>query len=313
MIIERAMPLGGSVTIDGEDVTDELDLKSDMMPERTTIPPIPAQVLQRGVVYLNGEYYAVCKGNSTNYLYKYDGEAWTCIYEGYIPVKSVTNANSNVYPVVFNDEIYYYVEYGNPHLYKFDGEAWTSITSLYNVANPYMFVINNELHIITGLVSNNSPYSYKYVKWDGKSLTEVYRFYIDTSNKHAIYPFIYNDYVYYYDAYSNKIYYIDEGSSKTDSDIDISFLEDTNGIIAHENKIHSIKNISYKLNNVTYYKSAVCIYDVTNNVYNENVSTKYLSEAGSKCTHIFDVDGKIHILKGNNIVKVNKMYYNEKE
>lgn len=303
MIIERAMPLGGSVTIDGEDVTDELALKSSITAEDIFIT-MPKRPIKTGVMYVNGIIYALCEDDSSYYFCKYDGEAWTYLTKP--PVK----ASYCIY-VAYNDEIYALYNMGS--LYKYDGEAWTVVTG---VKNSYgsMFVYNNELHIISNVWSKSGNL---YYKWDGESLTQVLTF-PKYSSSHSAYSFVYNDTVYCCDITGTnnqyEMYKIVDGSLVRDTSLDQKIINKAGFIqtVEYEGKLYYTKDITLE----SYYPvGGLGVYDGSDKVSIHGATQKYTGGSYNLCVGMFNVDDKMWIARSDStiVLACRKMYYNEKE
>lgn len=308
MIIERAMPLGGSVTIDGEDVTDELALKSGITAEDIFID-IPKTPVYTGVVYINGIIYALCYENSTKYFYKYDGESWTKL----ATPEPYYSTNAEVRCTVFNNELYVLSNYKDLH--KYDGESWTHLTNLpISIYNSSMFVYNNELHMVSGRLNGSDPY----YKWNGESLIQVSIFAKDSTYQYG-YSFPYNGkiYCYHQQASINDTYYpcydITNGIATRCAEMDDKIICNSNVSVfcsaEYQGKLY-----------YTYCKfmhscsSGLMVYDGQDKS-SIHASTMSGDTMSSLCISLFNVEDKIWLARSDKkiVLASRKMYYNEKE
>lgn len=305
MIVERAVPLGGSVTIDGEDVTDELALKSGITAEDIFID-IPKTPVRTGVVYAMGAIYALCYENSTKYFYKYDGESWTLISKNVPCFSSRYDSRS----IVYNDEIC--VVYNNK-IYKYDGEAWTSINlPVTTLGQPSMFVYNNELHMVDNDLSGATN---SYYKWDGNSFTLICNITKDSDYNYA-YSFVYNDEIYCY-HWGLGAYKLINGAFARDTSLDgkiINRCSDSNG--AFLGHVYYQGRLYYTLNTTNmwpHFISGLGVYD------GKDASSVHAAQMTNEqlhmCTSLFNIDDKIYIARDDKkiVLASRKMYYNEKE
>lgn len=193
MMVERAMPLGGSVTIDGEDVTEEMALNSYNISERVVLN-IPETQLKDGVMFNDGKIYAACSyvgtGSNTyyNHFYVNDGSSWT----------QLSNLPGNAYftrLIFFNNKLHIF--WLKNH-YEWDGSSWTQLGSLpFSTGQTSLLIYNNELHIIDSYYQSTSTKNQHY-KWDGSSWTQVSTLPIDTGMYNVGVAVTYDNSIYYF-------------------------------------------------------------------------------------------------------------------
>ena len=158
---------GVSITIDGEKVKENLNLKTENINILCNNLIYDNYYIIKHAVVHNNAIHIVGFGNtdsSSVYLkthYKWDGSTWQNVSE--LPYKIQWGR-----VVVYNNEIHILGGNSADH-YKWNGSKWVSVSTLpYNFSKGGAVIYNNEIHILGG--ENNSS---KHYKWNGSSWTSV--------------------------------------------------------------------------------------------------------------------------------------------
>lgn len=128
------------------------------------------------VVYHDEIYVLGRTGNTDRNMYKWDGSAWSVVCE--IPAEQWEN-NYMCGPVVYEDEIHYFVNRASNNHYSWDGTAFKShpalpYGSISRVFIPAVFKINDKERIHATYFTNTLHYSFNGEFWRPETAKYVY-------------------------------------------------------------------------------------------------------------------------------------------
>lgn len=199
-----------------------------------SVSTLPSNKVSRKVIVYGGAIHFIGLGtNGTDGLlhYSWDGTNWT--QHNALPF---TVANT----IVYNNELHIF-GFANTH-YKWDAtnDAWSEVSSVPSALKlnySSSVVLNNELHLISGL-ANNIYTTYKDYKWNGSTWTEVSTL---PTMFHLGVAMIVNGYLY---IFGRGIYntYKWSGSNWLIAESDYSFIGNTMGGVLFSDNVWLFSN-----------------------------------------------------------------------